>query len=64
MTAAEGEYQASQKLYEAAQVIAQEPISLQLRYLQTLAEIATEQNSTIVFPLPIDMLNAFDKNQK
>lgn len=64
VTAAEGEYQASQKLYEAAQVIAQEPISLQLRYLQTLAEIATEQNSTIVFPLPIDMLEAFDKLKK
>ncbi|PKM73746.1 MAG: hypothetical protein CVU91_01460 [Firmicutes bacterium HGW-Firmicutes-16] len=59
VTAAEGEYQASQKLFEAAQVIAQEPISLQLRYLQTLAEIATEQNSTIVFPLPIDMMEAF-----
>ena len=64
VTAAEGEYQASQKLFEAAQIIAQEPISLQLRYLQTLAEIATEQNSTIVFPLPIDMIKAFDnKNQ-
>lgn len=60
VTAAEGEFQASQKLFEAAQVIAQEPISLQLRYLQTLAEIATEQNSTIVFPLPIDMLSAFN----
>jgi regulator of protease activity HflC (stomatin/prohibitin superfamily) len=64
VTAAEGEYQASQKLFEAAQVIAQEPISLQLRYLQTLAEIATEQNSTIVFPLPIDMMDAFNKSKK
>lgn len=64
VTAAEGEYQASQKLFEAAQIIAQEPISLQLRYLQTLAEIATEQNSTIVFPLPIDMLSAFDIKKK
>lgn len=64
VTAAEGEFQASQKLYEAAQVIAQEPISLQLRYLQTLAEIATEQNSTIVFPLPIDMMDAFNKSKK
>lgn len=64
VTAAEGEYQASQKLYEAAQVIAQEPISLQLRYLQTLAEIATEQNSTIVFPLPIDMFDVFNKPKK
>ena len=60
VTAAEGEFQASQKLMEAAKIIAQEPISLQLRYLQTLAEIATEQNSTIVFPLPIDILNAFN----
>jgi len=60
VTAAEGEFQASQKLLEAAQVIAQEPITLQLRYLQTLAEIATEQNSTIVFPLPIEILNAFN----
>jgi regulator of protease activity HflC (stomatin/prohibitin superfamily) len=60
VTAAEGEYQASQKLMEAAQVIAKEPIALQLRYLQTLSEIATEQNSTIVFPLPIELLNAFN----
>ena len=60
ITAAEGEYQASQKLMEAAQVIAKEPIALQLRYLQTLTEIATEQNSTIVFPLPIELLSAFN----
>lgn len=59
VTAAEGEYQASEKLLEAAEVIAKEPISLQLRYLQTLSEIATEQNSTIVFPLPIEILKAF-----
>jgi len=52
---AEGELQASQKLLEAAQVIAREPIALQLRYLQTLAEIATENNSTTVFPIPIDL---------
>jgi regulator of protease activity HflC (stomatin/prohibitin superfamily) len=52
---AEGELQASQKLMEAARVIAQEPIALQLRYLQTLAEIATENNSTTVFPIPIDL---------
>jgi regulator of protease activity HflC (stomatin/prohibitin superfamily) len=52
---AEGELQASQKLFEAARVIAQEPIALQLRYLQTLAEIATENNSTTVFPIPIDL---------
>ncbi len=52
---AEGELQASQKLYEAAVVIAREPIALQLRYLQTLAEIATENNSTTIFPVPIDL---------
>jgi len=52
---AEGELQASQKLLEAATVIAREPIALQLRYLQTLAEIATENNSTTLFPVPIDL---------
>lgn len=59
ITHAEGEYQASVKLAEAAQVIARDPIALQLRYLQTLTEIATEKNSTIVFPLPIDLLRPF-----
>jgi len=52
---AEGELQASQKLQEAATVIAREPLAMQLRYLQTLAEIATENSSTIVFPVPIDL---------
>ena len=52
---AEGELQASQKLSEAAGVIAREPLAMQLRYLQTLAEIATENNSTIAFPVPIDL---------
>lgn len=56
ITHAEGEYQASIKLAEAAHVIAQDPIALQLRYLQTLTEIATEKNSTIVFPIPIDLI--------
>ncbi len=56
ITHAEGEYQASIKLAEAAQVIAKDPIALQLRYLQTLTEIATEKNSTIIFPIPIDIL--------
>lgn len=60
VTAAEGEFQASQKLYEAAKIISQEPTALQLRYLQTLTEIATEQNSTIVFPLPIELLKVFN----
>lgn len=53
---AEGEYQASKTLKEAAQIIASEPVALQLRYLQTLTEIATERNSTIIFPLPINIL--------
>jgi regulator of protease activity HflC (stomatin/prohibitin superfamily) len=53
---AEGELQASQKLAEAAHVLATEPQAITLRYLQTLTEIATEQNSTIIFPLPIDLL--------
>jgi regulator of protease activity HflC (stomatin/prohibitin superfamily) len=52
---AEGELQASQKLSEAAAVIAREPLAMQLRYLQTLAEIATENNSTTLFPIPIDL---------
>jgi regulator of protease activity HflC (stomatin/prohibitin superfamily) len=54
--AAEGEFQASAKLADAAAVIAEHPIALQLRYLQTLTEIAAEKNSTILFPLPIDLL--------
>jgi regulator of protease activity HflC (stomatin/prohibitin superfamily) len=54
--AAEGEFQAAQRLAEAAVIMAKEPVTLQLRYLQTLAEIATENNSTTVFPLPIDLI--------
>ncbi|HVP15239.1 MAG TPA: slipin family protein [Terriglobales bacterium] len=56
---AEGEYQAAQRLTEAATVIAREPTALQLRYLQTLAEIATENNSTTIFPVPVDFLKVF-----
>jgi len=56
---AEGEYQAAQRLAEAAAIIGREPAALQLRYLQTLAEIATENNSTTIFPVPIDFLKAF-----
>jgi regulator of protease activity HflC (stomatin/prohibitin superfamily) len=56
---AEGEFQASQQLADAAKVIATEPMTLQLRYLQTLTEIASEKNSTIVFPLPIEFFRAF-----
>ena len=55
---AEGEYQASARLAEAAAVIGREPTAIQLRYLQTLAEIATENNSTTIFPVPIDLLKA------
>ena len=58
---AEGELQASYKLGEAAAVISKDPIALQLRYLQTLTEIGTDKNTTIVFPLPIDLLTAFKK---
>jgi regulator of protease activity HflC (stomatin/prohibitin superfamily) len=58
---AEGELQASAKLGEAAAVISKNPIALQLRYLQTLTEIGTEKNTTIVFPLPIDLVSAFQK---
>ena len=57
--AADGEFQASERLREAAEVMSREPISLQLRYLQTLSEISTENNSTIVFPLPIDLIRMF-----
>ena len=58
---AEGELQASQKLLEAAIVISKEPIALQLRYLQTLSEIATENNSTTLFPVPIDLFEPIIK---
>jgi regulator of protease activity HflC (stomatin/prohibitin superfamily) len=61
--AAEGEQQAAQKLHEAAQILEQSSSALQLRYLQTLVEIGVEQNTTIVFPLPIDLLSAFAKRQ-
>ena len=61
---AEGEFQASDKLKKAADVISANPQALQLRFLGTLAEIATEKNSTIVFPLPIDMLKAFSMGNK
>ncbi|RLE13851.1 slipin family protein [Candidatus Aerophobetes bacterium] len=56
---AQGEYQAAEKLSQAAQIIGKYPQAIQLRYLQTLSEIATEQNSTIIFPLPINLLEAF-----
>lgn len=56
---ADGEFQASKKLKEAADIIATEPIALQLRFLQTLTEIASEKNSTTIFPVPIDLLKPF-----
>jgi len=56
---ADGEFQAAQRLQEAAAVMQKEPATLQLRYLQTLTEIATEKNSTIIFPLPIDTIKPF-----
>src|SRR5512137_2664376 len=63
--AAEGEHQAAEKLGMAADVIARSPGALQLRYLQTLVEISAEKNSTIVFPLPIELVKAFiDFSQK
>jgi regulator of protease activity HflC (stomatin/prohibitin superfamily) len=55
----EGEFQASEKLAQAAKVLAEHPVSVQLRFLQTLREIASEQNSTIVFPVPIDLIQTF-----
>jgi regulator of protease activity HflC (stomatin/prohibitin superfamily) len=57
--AAEGEFQASEKLSQAAVVLSQNPAAIQLRYLQTLAEIATEKNSTTIFPVPIDLIEPF-----
>ena len=59
VSTAEGEYQAAARLTEAASVMAKEPTALQLRYLQTLAEIATENNSTTIFPVPVDFLKVF-----
>ena len=56
---ADGEFQASERLAQAGAVIAREPVTLQLRYLQTLTEIASERNSTIIFPLPVDLIRMF-----
>jgi regulator of protease activity HflC (stomatin/prohibitin superfamily) len=60
--AAEGEFQAAQKLSEAAAILAEQPSALTLRYLQTLREIATENNSTTIFPVPVDLLSPFLEN--
>jgi len=58
---AEGEFQASTRLHEAAEIIGQTPVAIQLRFLQTLSEVATENNSTTIFPVPIDFFTAFMK---
>jgi regulator of protease activity HflC (stomatin/prohibitin superfamily) len=58
---AEGEFEASTKLAEAAAVLEKEPVSIQLRYLQTLTEIGVEKNTTVIFPLPIDMMSQWMK---
>jgi regulator of protease activity HflC (stomatin/prohibitin superfamily) len=62
---AEGEFQASQRLSDAAKIISVNPSALQLRFLQTLTEVASEKSSTIIFPIPIDIISAFlDKEKK
>jgi len=65
---AEGEFQASARLLEAGEVLSKQPITIQLRFLQTLREVATENNSTIIFPIPIDLFKPFikmlEKNDK
>ncbi|MBC8429420.1 MAG: slipin family protein [Dehalococcoidia bacterium] len=60
---ADGEFQAAEKLAQAGTIIAREPVTLQLRYLQTLTEIASERNSTLIFPLPIDLISMFMKKE-
>ena len=61
---AEGEFQAAQRLADASAIIEQHPVALQLRYLQTLSEVATENNSTTLFPVPIDLLTPFFSPKK
>ena len=61
---AEGEFQAAQKLSDAAQIMAVNPAAIQLRYLQTLTEISTEKNSTIIFPVPMDLIKMFFEDRK
>ncbi|MCZ6514949.1 MAG: slipin family protein, partial [Acidobacteria bacterium] len=61
---AEGEYQASERLAQAAETLAREPTAIQLRYLQTLTEIGTEQNTTVVFPLPVELLGRLFRPEK
>ncbi|MGB9665433.1 MAG: slipin family protein, partial [Ignavibacteria bacterium] len=61
---AEGEYQASQRLKEAAEIIEDHPVAVQLRFLQTLSEVASEKNSTTIFPIPIELIKPFLKKKK
>src|SRR6476619_4873347 len=61
---AEGEFQASQRLADAAEILSKQPSALTLRYLQTLVEISSENNTTTIFPVPIDLLQAFVKGGK
>ena len=61
---ADAEFQAAQKLVDAARLMSEQPMSLQMRYLQTLAEIATEKSSTILFPIPIDLIKPFLEKAK
>jgi regulator of protease activity HflC (stomatin/prohibitin superfamily) len=62
--ASEGEFQASERLKDAANVLAENPISVQLRYLQTMLEMSAERTSTILFPIPIDLLSVFQRGQQ
>jgi regulator of protease activity HflC (stomatin/prohibitin superfamily) len=61
---AEGEFQASQKLFEAARIISADPAAIQLRFLQTLTEVSTDKNSTIIFPVPVDVISNFLNKKK
>jgi regulator of protease activity HflC (stomatin/prohibitin superfamily) len=61
---ADGEFQAAEKLAQAAAVVAKEPVAIQLRYLQTLTEIGVEKNTTVIFPIPVDIVQAFMKNRE
>jgi regulator of protease activity HflC (stomatin/prohibitin superfamily) len=61
---AEGEFQASQRLSDAAKIISSTPTALQLRFLQTLTEVASEHSSTIIFPVPLDIISAFLQKEK
>ena len=62
MIHAEGEFQAADKLRQAAATIEGHPMAMQMRFLQTLSDVGAENNTTIVFPMPIELLNAFVKN--